>query len=443
MLEIQALIALDHLQTSWLQVDAVCCGTALQACSKRGWQQGVSLFWQTRLNSIQPSLISTNVVVRASNHEPWESLLQFLSWMASVDFGADAHTFGAVLASFPWLLSIQLLRRIEMTPILLNTAISAPSMQNRKSWPCSLELLSEFLVKRLTADTVLLNTLLTTFERSCHWKSAVHLLALCTQRCGIATPNTVSCNACLSACDAGEEVEQALTLLQSMETEHHIQPDVVSFSAILSACAKTAQWEKALEQVANMRSRELSLDIIAYNAVTTACAEAMQWERCVEMLKFAGRSDQVTYNAILKGVEKSMLWQGALALLSAMNAKRLRGNLITYNTLMSTCQKCSEWERSVHLLAELEQWAEDVGDGDLTPDLVSYNSCLAACRKASAWQEALLLWRRSQDHRTRTWFYKSDIILPKEWAKHFCLGNVDMKLLQECRQDQYGRGRAP
>lgn len=392
----EALVALDQLQTIHLQIDAVCCGSALQACSRQGWQQAIRLYWQTRLNSLQPSLISTNVIVRAtSNHEPWAKLLHFLSWTMIADFRADAHTFGAMLGSFPWFLSLQVLRRTETTPILLNTAISAMSTQQTRSWPWSFQLLSDFRCKRLTADTVLLNTLLTTLERSCRWKSAIQLLALCIEKCGMATPNTVSFNACLSACESAEELEHALALLQSMETEHQIQLDVVSFSAVLSACAKTTQWEIALEQLANMRCREISPDTIAYNSVTTACAEAIQWERSLQILKLSSltSADQVMFNAILKGMEKSMLWQHALVLLGTMElGYSLKGNLITYNTLMSTCQKCNQWERSLHLFLQL-------GLVKLIPDLVSYNTCLAACRKGTAWQQALQLWKPSEQHR--------------------------------------------
>ena len=313
------------------------------------------------------------------------------------DFHADAHTFGAMLGSFPWFLSLQVLKKTETNPILLNTAISAMSTQETKSWPWSFQLLSDFRCKRLTADTVLLNTLLTTLERSCRWKSAIQLLALCIENCGIATPNTVSFNACLSACESAEELEHALTLLQAMETEYQIQPDVVSFSAILSACAKRAQWEAALEQLLNMRCREVFPDTIAYNSVTTACSEAIQWETCLQILKLSlTTADQVMFNAILKGMEKSMLWHHALMLLRTMEFDHsLKGNLITYNTLMSTCQKCSQWERSLYLFLQL-------GLVKLDPDLVSYNTCLAACRKGQAWQRALQLWKAQHRRRVQT-----------------------------------------
>lgn len=383
----EALDIFDHLRSTQLEVDAVCCGTALQACSKRGWQRGIGLFWETRLQSIQPSLISSNVLLRAvSKHEPWAKLLRFLSWMMMADFTLDSHTFGA-LGSLPWAFSLRNVRD-PTTPILLNTVISSmPS----KSWPWSFQLLGKFHLNRLAADTVLLNSLLTTLERSCQWQSAIQFLVSCMKKSHgtTATPNTVSFNACLSACDAAHEVQQALLLLHSMEKDHDTQPDVVSFSAVLSACAKTAQWETALEQVADMRLREVSLDTIACNSLTSTCAEAMQWERSLQLLD-SDTVDTVTFNAVLKGLEKSMLWQHALAILSVMEVKQVKASLITYNTLMSTCQKCSQWEWSMHILSNMAPIHQ------LGPDLVSYNTCLAACKKGTAWQESLVLSRNLQ-----------------------------------------------
>lgn len=382
----EALDIFDHLRSTQLEVDKVCCGTALQACSKRGWQRSIGLFWETRLQSIQPSLISSNVLLRAvSKHEPWAKLLRFLSWMMMADFTLDSHTFGA-LGSLPWAFS---LRNVgdPTTPILLNTVISSmPS----KSWPWSFQLLGKFHSNRLAADTVLLNSLLTTLERSCQWQSAIQFLVSCMKKSHgtTATPNTVSFNACLSACDAAHEVQQALLLLHSMDKDHDTQPDVVSFSAVLSACAKTAQWETALEQVADMRLREVSLDTIACNSLSSTCAEAMQWERSLQLLD-SDTVDTVTFNAVLKGLEKSMLWQHAFAILSVMEGKQVKASLITYNTLMSTCQKCSQWEWSMHILSNMSP-------DQLGPDLVSYNTCLAACKKGTAWQESLLLSRNLQ-----------------------------------------------
>ena len=59
------------------------------------------------------------------------------------------------------------------------------------------------------------------------------------------TPDVVSYNAAISACEKGKQWEGALTLLQEM-VRLVITPGVVSFSAATSACEKGTQWEGAL-----------------------------------------------------------------------------------------------------------------------------------------------------------------------------------------------------
>ena len=50
-------------------------------------------------------------------------------------------------------------------------------------------------------------------------------------------------------------------------------------------CKDGPRWETALEQLVNMRCREISPDTIAYNSVTTACSEAIQWQKCLQNLE--------------------------------------------------------------------------------------------------------------------------------------------------------------
>ena len=59
------------------------------------------------------------------------------------------------------------------------------------------------------------------------------------------TPNVVSFNAAIGACEKGKQWEEALGLL--LEMAHQLlTPNVVSWSAAISACEKGKQWEGAL-----------------------------------------------------------------------------------------------------------------------------------------------------------------------------------------------------
>ena len=55
------------------------------------------------------------------------------------------------------------------------------------------------------------------------------------------TPEVVSHNAAISACEKGKHWEEALRLLQEM-LHRSLTPDVVSHSAAISACEKGKHW---------------------------------------------------------------------------------------------------------------------------------------------------------------------------------------------------------
>ena len=56
------------------------------------------------------------------------------------------------------------------------------------------------------------------------------------------TPNAVSWNATMSACEKGKQWEEALGLLKEMVHEL-LTPDAVSVNAAISACEKGKQWK--------------------------------------------------------------------------------------------------------------------------------------------------------------------------------------------------------
>ncbi|CAK0890906.1 unnamed protein product [Prorocentrum cordatum] len=73
-------------------------------------------------------------------------------------------------------------------------------------------------------------------------------LCRCSPRCarrGWSPTSPRSYSAGISACEKGEQWQQALSLLSEM-SERKVDLDVVSCSACVSACEKGGQWEHAL-----------------------------------------------------------------------------------------------------------------------------------------------------------------------------------------------------
>ena len=61
----------------------------------------------------------------------------------------------------------------------------------------------------------------------------------------MATPDTISYNAAISACEKGGQWQRVLALLKTM-CEERVWPNTTSYSAAISACEKGKHWELGL-----------------------------------------------------------------------------------------------------------------------------------------------------------------------------------------------------
>merc|ERR1712118_57970 len=100
----------------------------------------------------------------------------------------------------------------------------------------------------------------------------------------------------------GGQWERALSLLDEMR-ERGVSPDVISFNAAISACEKGGQWERALSLLDEMRESGVSPNVISFNAAILSCAKASQPGVAMQLFDQLEASqlqvDQVTFNAIL------------------------------------------------------------------------------------------------------------------------------------------------
>ena len=105
------------------------------------------------------------------------------------------------------------------------------------------------------------------------------------QQQGVMT-NVITYSALISACEKGNQPEQALGLLQEM-VDQLLIPNVVSFSACISASEKGKQWERALEVVETMQRQVVMPNVITHNAYISASEKGKQ----------PVMPDVITYNA--------------------------------------------------------------------------------------------------------------------------------------------------
>ncbi|CAE8584106.1 unnamed protein product, partial [Polarella glacialis] len=249
----------------------------MEACQvPKLWQEAfVALFGAFCGGGVEPSVVTCNVALSRSLAPDAPSLGATLGAL-----GGGASESAAGRWQLP-LLQEARSRRIAPNVIIYSAAITA-----------LFELLEEMQLSRVTADTVVLNAVLSSCERGRQWQQALALLSSARLGLGPAQPNLVSFNACLSACEKCDQLARALELLREMEggsgsssgSRRAPAPDVISYSAVMSAAARAGEWQLALLQLAAMTGRSLAPDVVACNAAISACEKGLQWAWALHLL---------------------------------------------------------------------------------------------------------------------------------------------------------------
>jgi len=101
-----------------------------------------------------------------------------------------------------------------------------------------------------------------------------------------------------------------------------VTPNVISYNAAISACEKGRQWEKAVSLLDGMRAAGVTPNVISYSAAIQACAVAEQPATALRLFQQAQAAIEpnvVSYNAVLDAVrtqhagDARMLWLQGVA----------------------------------------------------------------------------------------------------------------------------------
>ena len=82
-------------------------------------------------------------------------------------------------------------------------------------------------------------------------------------------------SAAISACEKGQQWQQALSLLAVMHQTFAL-PEVTSYSAVISACEKGQRWQQALCLLALMHYTAILPNVISLSAAISACEKGQQ-----------------------------------------------------------------------------------------------------------------------------------------------------------------------
>ena len=81
-----------------------------------------------------------------------------------------------------------------------------------------------------------------------------------------------------------------------------VTPNGISYNAAISACEKTGQWQLALSLLSSMPKMKVTPDGISYNAAISACEKGGQWQLALSLLNSLQQTTSatlVTLHAVL------------------------------------------------------------------------------------------------------------------------------------------------
>ncbi|CAE8636052.1 unnamed protein product [Polarella glacialis] len=342
-----------------------------------------------------------------------------------------------------WKQALQLLadmRQMGVPPdvISLNTTMGVCGRAG--FWEISLRLLAE--VRASAPPSVKsFGAAISACGRNSQWPHALWLLLTEMPRAGPeglpVLPTRVACSAAISACAGAGQWEPALWLLGSMLRSRSPSPDVITFNATVTACDRGQQWQRALSVVELMRSQNLEATVITLNATLSACVKGRQWQAALllfeEMLRQGGaerrgpsalsgghrhhpqqqqqqqqqppigtwpRPDVVSFNCAVSACERAALWERAVWLLfDGRQQCSLRPDNVGYGAAIGACTAGGRPDLALGLFSELQAGGRARGGEDsssprgvpLAPDKVAYSAAMVACRRAADWQQAVSL----------------------------------------------------
>eukprot|EP00973_Karenia_brevis_P044086 6109456-Karenia_brevis.AAC.1 len=101
--------------------------------------------------------------------------------------------------------------------------------------------------------------------------------AIAARRKEGSSPNVMSFNAAISACEKNGLWLRVAPLLNEMWRER-LTPVEIRFNTAITSCEKGGQWQFAAMMHDETRGESLRSDVISFNAAISTCEENGQWQ---------------------------------------------------------------------------------------------------------------------------------------------------------------------
>eukprot|EP00434_Breviolum_minutum_P041036 symbB.v1.2.036496.t2/scaffold5169.1/size30165/2 len=434
----------DAVAPLWSQLQLIL-SAALQVTSAFWLLLGEALGQLGRAVLTHPKLAVAVVGVPAASvalnvRKNWRLAIELFHELAKSLLQANDFSYGATISAcekaVQWRQAVWLLDQRKPDLPSFNSACSAC---RGLAWREALQLMRTDL--RLRLNVISFNSASSACEKASEWWQALMLLEDLQQHW--LSPDVITCNTCISACQA-QPWWLAIQLGLS-PSPICVTPSLVTYNATISSCRDT--WVEALALFASLLRSRTSPDVVTSNAAISACCT--YWQRAfllfhelriAEQMQRDIMTDIITYGAVIKASENAALWQSAVSSLGELNIQSLQIDVIACNSSISACEKAAQWQQSICLLTEqyLRGLRSDACSHDavvrgfyeslvahaaagstagkslswrtsamllsrasktwLQPDHAWWNSSLSACEKAFQWRESLNFYGTARFH---------------------------------------------
>eukprot|EP01083_Nonionella_stella_P084611 234275_1 len=171
-------------------------------------------------------------------------------------------------------------------------------------------------------------------------------------------------NSIIAAAGRSKRPDQAIGILNEMESKYGVPPNERTYRSILISCNQAEHEKRRQRRLKQMRSQTSDYD----HALAV------------------GDDDEAEDDDSLA----LHWWEAALSLFRRMKEEGLTPDIQSYSSVISACEAAGQWQRAIGILGSMTK------DGITKPNLFCYNAALAACEKGGAWLEAVEVYERMQ-----------------------------------------------
>ncbi|CAK9085416.1 unnamed protein product [Durusdinium trenchii] len=385
---VEALNIMQRMQASHISFSQVTYGAAIKSCSKANqWIPALSLLASMETSMMPNEIVFSSAIKSFEAEGLWQNALYLLLRMSQMTLQADvvctSAAMAASVAAGRWQVALQLFQgMLDKVTIAGGVAVSHPDVisfntlltaMELSSWELCLSVLQEANQLLVTPNMISFNSAIGACDRAGKWECAIGLMEQASR--ARLRKNIITCNSCINACLQSSCWTISLQLLYTA-AYCRLNPDVVSFTSALSVCSRAGFWQVAICLFQDMKRNTITPNEVACGALMVALNA--KWEMSLNFLDELWRSrtlNSATCNAAIS----SLKWECALQLLQRMKSEKLADE-ITWNTAISVCGHSQQWQWALELLAHT--------DG---PGLVSFNTAISACEKGDGWPAALAL----------------------------------------------------